>query len=88
MIASQVISKAYNGRRNLITPNIVGYYEVGHLAVELSSDEFMGKMLWGVSVVNSKTNEPEYDLSMVFFTRYEADYYIQYTLQESANVSN
>lgn len=47
----QINNPGFRGR-NLITPELVGYYRIGNRAVELSMGEFMRADLVGVTVLD------------------------------------
>lgn len=63
--------------KNIITPRVRGYYQNGNYLMELSEGEgFNGEPVYGVTVVNIAYKEHEHDLSKMFFSRKEAESYM------------
>lgn len=47
-----LFKRTYNGKRNFMTPYLVEYGQAGRLVYEISKGEFMGKTLYGVTVLS------------------------------------
>lgn len=63
--------------QNFITPVVNGYYISGNYICELSHGNFLGDVLYGVTVVNGVTMQPDHDKSTSFNSRVEATDYIE-----------
>lgn len=75
--ARAIVSRAYNGKRNFITPLQLDFGIKGSRAWELSyGDAIFGSAIHGVSVVDIESVTPIRDECMSFETREEAQEYI------------
>lgn len=62
---------------NFVTPKILRYGQQGDYVYELSKGSgLFDKMVYGVTVVDLRTNEHRRDLSKAFFNREETEGYI------------
>jgi hypothetical protein len=79
--AEQIINKAFNGQKNVLTPTVLCYDQIGNYAFELSMGKFMDTKMFGVSIAyrNSSNNSctPEYDYSKCLYSEQEALDYIK-----------
>ena len=65
----------YKGYNNIMTPDIVRYGEKVGLMYELSSGDFMGTPLYGVTVINHKGGKM-HDMNESFNVLADAETYI------------
>ena len=63
--------------KNIITPDVIGFYQNGDFIMELSEGTgFSGDPVYGVTVVSETYKEHEKDLSQMFHSRKEAINYM------------
>ena len=77
----EMFKKKFNGERNLMTPDIIEYGRIKEslLIYEISEGDFLGKDIYGLTILEMKGNELErrYDLSQSFDNMNELEYYIK-----------
>lgn len=73
MEAGKLFNSIVKGK-NFMTPHVLGYYQINNGAAELTTGDFMGNDMFGVTIV--KDGEHQYDLSKCFDNKEEATEYI------------
>ncbi len=74
--AKQDFKKVIKGT-NMMTPNVLAYYYENDYAVELSEGtDFDHNRIYGVTVVNTETNQAANELSQMFHSKSDALHYI------------
>lgn len=64
--------------KNLMTPDVLGYYISGNYIVELSQGTgFSGEQIYGVTVINGETMQREFDLDKCFDNKTNAIKHIE-----------
>lgn len=77
-----IFRRAYNGHRNFMTPELVGYGQQGQMVWELSKGRGMStEQLYGVTVIELP-NIKRFDLSTCFKSQADAMAYIRNDFQE------
>jgi len=82
MKAKEIINLAYKGRRNIMTPKVLGYGKISEtLAYEISQGTGLNhEVIYGVTFVRLNKDGsvvPEYDLSKMCWSKKEVKKYIQ-----------
>ncbi len=63
MKSAQTIFRSIVKNKNFMTPDVVSFKRRGNYVFEIASGEFMGKPIFGVTVVNVKELKHDHDLS-------------------------
>jgi hypothetical protein len=76
MTNQAIFRKAIKGK-NLMTPDVIRYINTDKYIVELSQGTgFGGEDIFGVTVLNKRTNGAELELDQMFYSREFAEAYI------------
>lgn len=76
--AHAIMRAAYNGQRNIMTPEVLVVGTAGPYAVEVSKGTgIKQEPIYGVTVVNRHTGEPDRELSRCLFSEEQVNEFLR-----------
>lgn len=75
--ARRIFDTVFDGKRNMLTPDVITYVLTKSYAVEVSHGTMMDDDIYGVTVINLTDKEHNHELSESFNSESEARAYIK-----------
>lgn len=84
----QLFKTVFNNRPNPMTPDVIRYGQKRQFAFEISSGEFMGRTMYGVTVINTLTKETDRERSQSFTSLADCESFIAHMFQSDRDRVN